>query len=128
MSALVNNDERKSRKEEANTAAKPKKRVKLSVARTVLPKGHSLNFFGPNTMPGARSSETIDSVTPSPLLSKIQNFLPKMKEANDALSESLLREDPKKFDVEYISDDEKGHVEMNIALVSEDTCNNAGPR
>jgi glycosyltransferase involved in cell wall biosynthesis len=105
------------------STGKPTKRVKLSVARTVLPKGHSLKVVRSPFQPGGLSSGSLPSFTPSPLLAKMQNFLPKMKDANDALSESLQREDPNKFNVEYISDSEKGHVEMNIALVPEDACN-----
>jgi glycosyltransferase involved in cell wall biosynthesis len=97
------------------------KREKLAVARTALPKGHSLKVVGQESQPGRLETRPIPELFgSSSVLAKVRNFLPQLKGANEDLNRRLQAEDPKQFDVEYISDDEKPHVEMNIALVSDD--------
>lgn len=96
-----------------------KKRKLLEVSHTILPKGHSLKVVDGDKNPGRLvTTNEFSTLGSNPLLSKIQKFLPKLKGANEELEIRMNQgEDPKKFNVEYISDDEKEHVEMNIQLV-----------
>ncbi len=107
-----------------------RKRKLLEVSQTVLPKGHSLKIVDKEKAPGRllTSSQFLHS-SENPLMSKIKNFLPQLKGANEELEARVNQgEDPNKFNVEYISDDEKQHVEMNIQLVAdEDTGANDTP-
>ena len=99
-----------------------RKRKLLEVSQTVLPKGHSLKIVDKEKAPGRllTSSQFLHS-SENPLMSKIKNFLPQLKGANEELEARVNQgEDPNKFNVEYISDDEKQHVEMNIQLVADE--------
>ena len=99
-----------------------RKRKLLEVSQTVLPNGHSLKIVDKEKAPGRllTSSRFLHS-SENPLMSKIKNFLPQLKGANEELEARVNQgEDPNKFNVEYISDDEKQHVEMNIQLVADE--------
>ena len=99
-----------------------KKRKFLKVSQTMLPKGHSLKIVNKDKNPGSLiTANNFPQFDSNPLLSRIHNFLPKLKGANDELEIRMNKgEDPQKFNVEYISDEEKEHVEMNIQLVLDD--------
>ena len=99
-----------------------KKRKFLKVSQTTLPKGHSLKMVNKDKNPGSLiTANNFPQFDSNPLLSRIHNFLPKLKGANDELEIRMNKgEDPQKFNVEYISDEEKEHVEMNIQLVLDD--------
>ena len=53
----------------------------------------------------------------SSLLSKLDSFLPKMAVANETLTQSIATNPGRNVEVDYISDEEKPYIEMEIAMV-----------
>jgi len=112
------------------TNASPRK---LEVGRTILPRGHSLHL-GSNksstaSSTSSSSSSTIDSVVSSgslttesidasDMLSKLSNFLPQMLAANVELEATIAENPDVNVAIDYISDDEKPYIEMEIAKVA----------
>ncbi|CAJ0643749.1 1601_t:CDS:2 [Entrophospora sp. SA101] len=52
---------------------------------------------------------------PTDLINSLKEFLPKIKEDNERL-EKLMKQDPKAVNMEYIEDDSKGFIELDLGL------------
>ncbi|KAG2115844.1 uncharacterized protein F5147DRAFT_382424 [Suillus discolor] len=62
---------------------------------------------------GERKTYAVDP--PSELLARIQDFLPRLKEENDSLSQRI-RDNPSSVDIENIEEDAEQYIEMNLGL------------
>jgi hypothetical protein len=84
------------------------KRERLEVGETSLRHGHSL---GP-------SKPIFTAVAASPLLQRLEGFLPSLKSANDALQQKIAVEGPSSVDIESV-DSSAAYVAMDVALTAE---------
>mmetsp|Transcript_123263 Transcript_123263/g.184350 ORF Transcript_123263/g.184350 Transcript_123263/m.184350 type:complete len:132 (+) Transcript_123263:356-751(+) len=48
-------------------------------------------------------------------LDRVRGFLPKLQQSNEVLAEKV-KEAPQSVDIEHIENDEKGHIELCLAL------------
>ncbi|KAG1906857.1 uncharacterized protein F5891DRAFT_1124842 [Suillus fuscotomentosus] len=77
------------------------------------PSKNTSNAAPPTFDFGERKTYAVDP--PSELLARIQDFLPRLKEENDSLSQRI-RDNPSSVDIENIEEDTEQYIEMNLGL------------
>ena len=92
---------------------------KLTVGRTLLPRGHSLHLNASSSNLGQASTLKTTPLTSS-LFSKLDSFLPKMAAANESLVENMAKDPERNIAVDYVSDEEKPHIQMEIAMIPDE--------
>ncbi|KAK9727652.1 hypothetical protein K7432_001682 [Basidiobolus ranarum] len=85
---------------------------KLLVTQPELPPIGALDAT-PEVVPEVEK-KTFKMSPPSSLLSRLQDFLPQIAEANQKL-QTQIEQDPSSVDIENV-DDEEGYIEMNLGL------------
>jgi len=86
-------------------------RIKLEVGATKLPVGHSLTLGSHS----AKEPPTFSSLGPSSLISRLQTFLPSLKQANAEILTRISSHGDDSVNIEKV-DEGTPHIEMNIAL------------